>query len=89
MVSPMNRKQLTVLWIGIGFAVLLALCPPWVLFGTRWGAPHEERFRHVFILGLPQTDGGDRFRLDTPVLVLEGVALALVVAGLLVTFKDR
>jgi hypothetical protein len=91
----MNRKQLIVIWVGIGLIVGLCIYPPW--YGGSWPGPCAER-RHgghallwnredrVYMLGTRLVPG---IRLDRDKLALECAIVIVLTAGLWVTFGDR
>jgi len=91
----MNKKQLTVLWIGIAAIVLMGIFPPWQVMEGGRGA-----FGYCFILrppGSSQSTSIARFwrwrvclgRLDTSCLFIQWAMVAMITGGLIITLKDK
>ncbi len=77
----MNRNQLVSLWVGVTAEVGVLLCPPWV----QWGGGLQWIGRTWAWIGAGPA--GDSIDLAT--LGVECLAIALVTAALIVSFRQR
>jgi len=77
----MNRKQKITMWVAVGVLALMLLVPPWKV--TIEGAEAAAGYSLVFMR--PRS----LVVVDIPRLVLPMCAVAIVAAGLLVTFRSR
>ena len=88
----MNRKQLIVLWAGVGVVALMLLFPPWripetamplgywwILSPPNWGTCSE----------LDDWGGVPMGALDYHRLLAQWLVVAAITAALILTLKDR
>ncbi len=84
----MNRKQKITMWVAIGILALMLLVPPWKYVYSREGRYSERDAPWAPIFTPPHAPAYTYAQIDTPRLVLEMGAVALVAAGLFVTFRS-
>ena len=80
----MNKKQLIVMWVGIGIIVLMGLFPPLMLCAEG----SKAFLDYGFII--PQLKGAEKVSLVdfTRLLTQWGIVSALT-TGFIITFKDK
>jgi len=83
----MNKKQLKVLWIGIGIIAVMGLFPPWHM-KSMMGVGSQKTFGFSFIL-LPPLKGDVHPTIDIPQLFVQWFIVSTITGGLIVTFKDK
>ena len=77
----MNKIQLIILWVGIAIVVLMGIFPPWAVT-YQGGGPYEG---YAFILSRPR----EICHIETTLLLVQWIMVAVVTGGLIITFKDR
>ena len=85
----MNWKQKICLWVGIVAFVLMGIFPPWV--AAPPGGGNYVAGGYAFIL-FPRNQFGESHwlaRIDLGQLAAQWAMVAVVTAGLIVTFKDK
>ena len=88
----MNKRQLVVMWVGIGLIVLMGVYPPWVNTIRGAGIYAEMSLGYHVITDPPSPLGNPRangIKLDTPRLALQVGLVAVVSGGLLLSLKSR
>jgi hypothetical protein len=78
----MNTKQKVILWIGIIAFVLMGIFPPWMITGNEQVC---LSMGYSFILNPPNKV----CRMDASHLCIQWVMVAVITAGLVITFKDK
>jgi len=73
----MNKKQLIVMWVGIGFVVLMGILPPKNFIA--------DGFRYEFGLLL----GKSSSFVDFGKLLIQCSIVGIITIGLIITFKDK
>ena len=89
----MNKKQKIVLWIGI-IAFVWTTLHPHVIIKTYIGYGDNKCIERIDrncypLFGLPDTGEKTELAIDFQTLGLQWIIIAVVIGGLLVTFKDK
>jgi hypothetical protein len=87
----MNRKQIICLWIGIVVFITIGFFPPW-----KW-TPGNLFLGHGFILdpsfkypyNKEKSFSPCDLRIDTTVLYVQWIMVAVITGGLLLTFQGK
>ena len=80
----MNKKQLFVMWVGIGIIVLMGIFPPLMLCTQS----SKVFLDYGFIV--PQINGAEKVALvDFSRLLTQWVIVSVLTIGLIITFKDK
>jgi len=79
----MNKKQLTVLWLGVAAELAVLSYSPWVTY--HQGMDHT--FRRWAWLWQPPSDG--KVSLDISILLVESCAVALLFGALIASLATR
>ena len=99
----MNKKQLNCMWVGIIILVAMALFPPWKAYQVSDDRRTLTVRKYSFIFKEPHAqerilqsiDKPEDYHwlssvhLETETLVIQCFIVALVVCGLICTFKDK
>ena len=95
----MNTKQKVTIWVAIGIIVGMLLVPPWKYIAKgKIGWEERGPYRLIFVPPEPTYSTSKRVRenswrstvrIDTARLMLPVCAVALIAAGLFVTFRSR
>ena len=85
----MNKKQLIVMWVGVGLIVLMGIFPPWILFMDAFGVKmHRDVGCHfIWARPVPSFKVATIF-IDIPRLFYNLALVALVTGAFAYYLKD-
>lgn len=92
--DKMNRKQKTVLWLGIIAFVLMGLFPPWFYSINVQGLKSRRNTGYKSILSAPEAIGEGRFQeliganIDFSRLAVQWAMVAVITGGFIVSLKN-
>jgi hypothetical protein len=87
----MNKKQLAVMWVGIGIIVLMCLFPPWITNGGIVDYVCLFSNGTISIIGpnYPQTYNYMTAHIDSIRLIIQCAIVGLITGSLLYTLKNK
>lgn len=80
----MNDKQKKALWLGIAIMAAMGIYPPWNFQSSQASIPELIGYSWIF---LPARTWTEANVIDVTRLTIQWIVVALITAGLLVSFK--
>lgn len=88
--TPISKRQLTAIWVGLGVIVLMGLCPPWreTVWTQYFHSKSPAGYAPIF---WPPASGGrsEGIELDVERLLLQWAVVAMVTGGVVAFFGRK